>query len=310
MAVALLATLYGAVLANIVCLPIADKLHVKLTEEDTNRTLIIDGILMIRDSKSPALVREMLLAYLPEKHRHDVVDEAAGRAASRSAWADLVRSKRVCIMARKKTAGHGGHGWFVTFADLMGLMMSFFVVLVAVFNQDQDKLQIVAGSMRAASGTQTAVRYSGIIEVPGLPTRPKLKQAQHIPPEEASATPQQDEHDRQEANGARLKEDRAFALAAASLRQALQDMPELTETSKHVMIEETREGLNVEIVDQDGRSMFPEGAKEPYERTRKVIEKIAAPLRATPYRIAITGHTSKSKVPAPQGYGPWELSLD
>ena len=34
-------------------------------------TLIIDGILMIRDSKSPALVREMLLAYLPEKHRHE-----------------------------------------------------------------------------------------------------------------------------------------------------------------------------------------------------------------------------------------------
>ena len=77
MAVALLATLYGAVLANIVCLPIADKLHVKLTDEDTNRTLIIDGILMIRDSKSPALVREMLLAYLPEKHRHELVEEAA-----------------------------------------------------------------------------------------------------------------------------------------------------------------------------------------------------------------------------------------
>src|SRR6516164_2518300 len=53
------------------------KLHVKLTDEDTNRTLIIDGILMIRDSKSPALVREMLLAYLPEKHRHEAVEEAA-----------------------------------------------------------------------------------------------------------------------------------------------------------------------------------------------------------------------------------------
>ena len=77
MAVALLATLYGAVLANIVCLPIADKLHVKLTDEETNRTLIIDGILMIRDSKSPALVREMLLADLPEKHRHETVEEAA-----------------------------------------------------------------------------------------------------------------------------------------------------------------------------------------------------------------------------------------
>ena len=72
MAVALLATLYGALVANLFCLPIADKLHVKLVEEEINRTLIIDGILMIREAKSPTLVREMLLAYLPEKHReHD-----------------------------------------------------------------------------------------------------------------------------------------------------------------------------------------------------------------------------------------------
>ena len=71
MATALLATLYGALVANVFCLPIADKLHGKLLDEETNRTLIIDGILMIRDSKSPALVREMLLAYLPEKHRHE-----------------------------------------------------------------------------------------------------------------------------------------------------------------------------------------------------------------------------------------------
>src|ERR1700680_3225648 len=71
MATALLATLYGALVANLFCLPIADKLHGKLLDEETNRTLIIDGILMIRDSKSPTLVREMLLAYLPEKHRQE-----------------------------------------------------------------------------------------------------------------------------------------------------------------------------------------------------------------------------------------------
>src|SRR5882672_4241353 len=71
MAVALLATFYGAAVANLFCLPLADKLHLKLVDEEINRTLTIDGILMIRDSKSPTLVREMLLAYLPEKHRHD-----------------------------------------------------------------------------------------------------------------------------------------------------------------------------------------------------------------------------------------------
>jgi chemotaxis protein MotA len=75
MATALLATFYGATLANLICLPIADKLHGKQLDEDINRTLIIDGVLMIRDAKSPTLVREMLLAYLPEKHRHAEVDE-------------------------------------------------------------------------------------------------------------------------------------------------------------------------------------------------------------------------------------------
>jgi len=214
-------------------------------------------------------------------------------------------------MAKKRAAAHGGgHGWFVTFADLMGLLVSFFVMLVAFSNQDQQKLQIVAGSMRDAFGVQQNVRFSGIIEVPGLPTRPKLKNAAHIPPEEASPTPTPDDRDRQKVVGAKLKEDRNFALAAASLRQAFQDMPELTELSKHVMIEQTEEGLNIEIVDQDGRSMFPEGSKEPYERTRRLIEKLARPLKELPYRLAITGHSAATKIPPRPGYGPWELSAD
>ena len=105
-------------------------------------------------------------------------------------------------MARRKEAHGGGHGWFVTFADLMGLLVSFFVMLVAFSNQDQQKLQIVAGSMRDAFGVQNNVRYSGIIEVDGLPTRPKLKNAAHIQPEDASATPTPDEQRSTTANTA------------------------------------------------------------------------------------------------------------
>jgi chemotaxis protein MotA len=84
MAVALLATFYGAAVSNLFCLPIADKLHGKLADEDVNRTLILDGVMMIRDAKSPTLVREMLLAYLPEKHRHaeEEEDEAAEPATA------------------------------------------------------------------------------------------------------------------------------------------------------------------------------------------------------------------------------------
>jgi len=215
-------------------------------------------------------------------------------------------------MAKKKRgdAHGGGHGWFVTFADLMGLMMSFFVMLVAFSTMDNNKLKIVAGSMRDAFGVQDRVRYSGIIEVLGLPTRPKLKNAANIDPSEASATPTPDDVDKERSYGARLKRDQKFALASASLRQALQEMPEITEASKHIMVEETKQGLNIEIVDQDGRSMFPDGTKEPYERTRKLIQKIAPALKAMPYRVSITGHTASSKVPDKPGYGPWELSAD
>jgi chemotaxis protein MotA len=81
MAVALLATFYGAALANLFCLPIADKLQLKLHDEQISRSLIIDGVLMIRDAKSPTLVREMLLAYLPEKHRHSDEDAEAAEPA-------------------------------------------------------------------------------------------------------------------------------------------------------------------------------------------------------------------------------------
>jgi chemotaxis protein MotB len=92
-------------------------------------------------------------------------------------------------MAKRRGEAHGGgHGWFVTFADLMGLLVSFFVMLVAFSTQDQAKLQVVAGSMRDAFGVQDRVRYSGIIEVLGLPTRPRLKNAAHVDPSEASAT--------------------------------------------------------------------------------------------------------------------------
>jgi chemotaxis protein MotB len=86
-------------------------------------------------------------------------------------------------MAKRRGEAHGGgHGWFVTFADLMGLLVSFFVMLVAFSTQDQAKLQVVAGSMRDAFGVQDRVRYSGIIEVLGLPTRPRQKNAAHVDP--------------------------------------------------------------------------------------------------------------------------------
>ncbi|NVN86897.1 MAG: flagellar motor protein MotB [Rhodopseudomonas sp.] len=213
-------------------------------------------------------------------------------------------------MAKKKKAEEhaGGHGWFVTFADLMGLLMSFFVMLVSYSTQDKVKLMIVAGSMREAFGVQSESRYSGIIESDGLPTRGKVKNAEHVLPEHSTNNPSPGEIRKDE--GVKTKVDREFALASASLRQALQDMPEIAEISKNIMFEETKDGLNLEIIDQDGRSMFAEGSKVPYERTRQLIQKLAPPLRATPLRVSIVGHTSAGLLPPRSDYNAFDLSSD
>jgi chemotaxis protein MotB len=208
-------------------------------------------------------------------------------------------------MARRKEAHGGGHGWFVTFADLMGLLVSFFVMLVAFSTQDATKVQVATGAMRDAFGVQKDANYSGIVESNGSKSRFKIKNVALIRPEDSSVTPTPD------IKGADFHHDRAFGLAAASLRQMLEGMPELTEASKHMMIEESSDGLNIEIVDQNSRSMFSEGSKEPFEWARQLVQKIAGPLKATPYRIAIIGHTSASASQAwRSGYGPWELSAD
>lgn len=211
----------------------------------------------------------------------------------------------------KKRGGHtGGHGWFVTFADLMALLVSFFVMLVAFSSQDSKQLAIMAGSMREAFGTQRENRYSGIVEVDGSPTRPRLKNAEQVPPELATDRPTPDQLENQLEKGMREITDRQFALAAASLRQALQELPDIAEVSRHIVMTETEEGLNIEIVDQDGRSMFPEGGKEPYERTRRVVAKLAEAIRKLPYRLTVTGHTAATRLPPRPGYGAFDLAAD
>ena len=69
MGVALLTTLYGAVLANMIALPIADKLALRRVEEGRVKSMIIDALLAIQAGQNPRVVRSMLMAYLPDSKR-------------------------------------------------------------------------------------------------------------------------------------------------------------------------------------------------------------------------------------------------
>ncbi len=74
MAIALLTTLYGAILANMIFIPIADKLSLRREQEVLNRNLIMDGVLAIQDGQNPRVIDSYLKNYLNEKKRAIDVD--------------------------------------------------------------------------------------------------------------------------------------------------------------------------------------------------------------------------------------------
>jgi chemotaxis protein MotB len=222
-------------------------------------------------------------------------------------------------MARKKGGHTGGHGWFVTFADLMALLMAFFVMLVAFSSPDQKQMQLVAGSMREAFGVQPIKRKAGMIEKDGVPVREHVKSVA-LAPEDGSSEYATERHDRHEKQGPEantyeveksdIERPRHFALAAASLRQAWRELPDITELSDNLILEERPDGLHITLVDQDARSMFAAGSAEPFPRTQRILAAMAPSLRALPNRISITGHTDAARSFADPDYTLWDLSAD
>lgn len=72
MSVALLTTLYGALFANLVALPIADKLRIRSQNERINKSLIIEGVLGIQQGVHPRIISEMLQTFVPHAYRGEI----------------------------------------------------------------------------------------------------------------------------------------------------------------------------------------------------------------------------------------------
>lgn len=77
MAIALITTLYGALVAYVFALPVADKLASKLEAQETNLSLMIDGLAQVAERRSPDAITDMLIVYLPEKARGAFAASAA-----------------------------------------------------------------------------------------------------------------------------------------------------------------------------------------------------------------------------------------
>ncbi|NRA87876.1 MAG: hypothetical protein HRU28_10900, partial [Rhizobiales bacterium] len=211
----------------------------------------------------------------------------------------------------EKKVVEGAPEWIVLFADLMSLLVVFFVLIISFSIQDDKKLQVVAGSMKEAFGVQKERKTSGMIEVDGTPIhdftrKPALvennKDTDFADEEHNQKRQQGSEANTYDIEKTEIERPRQFATAAASLRQAWQEMPELSEISNNIQMEESPDGLNIQLIDEDGRSMFRSGSAQPYNRTRKLLAKMAPILSALPNRISITGHTDSAILRNETGY--------
>ncbi len=216
-------------------------------------------------------------------------------------------------MSRFRTRKPAG-GWLITYADLMTILVCFFVLIISYSIQDQVKMEVVAGSMRDAFGVAEKRRYAGDFALQGTPE--KRQPGNITPAANPSADAIMDTLTARPAAGD-IGRDGAFENANADRLHRLQDAkdalekailthPLLKDSSDAITINLVEDGLQVVMVDQTGAPMFESGSAEPTQRAEALLKELAAALIPLPNRIAIEGHADASG--GGGGYSPFELT--
>ena len=218
--------------------------------------------------------------------------------------------------------GHHGGAWKVAYADFVTAMMAFFLLMWLINTTDPEQKQGIAEYFAPASVSATTSGSGGILGgtslgddgAKGSGSQSIISQlAPEAPPDappEAGQSPSL-----AAASEAALRDEIArreaaeFSSAAESLRQAMQSMPELAELSKQLIIDQTPEGLRIQLVDQEGRSMFENNSARPNPRAQLLLRAVSKVITQLPNRISVTGHTSAA-AGSNRASGPndWTLS--
>ena len=215
----------------------------------------------------------------------------------------------IVIKKVKKVSGGGHHGgaWKVAYADFVTAMMAFFLLMWLLNTTSPEQKKGIADYFAPASVSQTTSGAGGILNGTALGDDGSAQAGSQAVIQQTApdSTPSQDTstsqsqqsgQSAQDAKDAqsRAREEAAFESAAESLKQALQDMPELAELSKQILVDQTPEGLRIQLIDQEGRSMFKENSAVPNDRARILLRAVAKVINQLPNRISIYGHSSAS----------------
>jgi chemotaxis protein MotB len=226
------------------------------------------------------------------------------------------------VIKRIKKGGHGGHhggAWKVAYADFVTAMMAFFLLMWLINTTTPEQKRGIADYFAPQSIAQTVSGSGGVLggKVMGEDSA-HAGGAQSVMQKQSPPAP--DSPTKAMANGgtqggadstsdstnSHAAQDSDFAHAAEAIRQSIQDNPDIANLSHQVILENTPEGLKVQLVDQDGRPMFQQGTSEPMPYTKKLLSVIGGIVSSLPNRVSVSGHTAVNDVAATGG--SWELS--
>ncbi len=220
-----------------------------------------------------------------------------------------------------QAAGHHGGAWKVAYADFVTAMMAFFLLMWLINTTSPEQKRGVADYFAPASVSESTSGSGGILGGTALGDDGNRNEgssavvsqlAPESPTDAAAAGQSSTAGALENASDAAVREEQqrreeaAFQSAAQSLRQAMKDMPELAELSRQILIDQTPEGLRIQLIDQEGRSMFEPNSSRPNERARLLLRAVSRVIVQLPNRVTVAGHTSAT--PGTRNAADWPLS--
>jgi len=214
------------------------------------------------------------------------------------------------MAAPKKKSETGAPAWIVTFADLMSLLLTFFVLLLSFSVMETDKFKKIAGAMSDAFGLQSMDRKAGIIELDGVPAAGATKHVVPIPIPEMEVTDLviPDEEDVQDGPQEPVQEVPEVDVVADSAKRTFNDIQTVmaSEIASDVM-DIVRAG-NTTVVRFPDSVSFPSGSGEFKDEFLPILSKFLHVLEEAEGQILISGHTDDLPISTDKYRSNWELS--
>ena len=224
----------------------------------------------------------------------------------------------IIIIKRIKKGGHGHHGgaWKVAYADFVTAMMAFFLLLWLLNTVTVEQKMGIANYFAPTSVSSSTSGAGGVLGGQSLSQVQALKSDSQpiIQPTDTiegidSDEAIDDKKLQEEQQELRAKETKDFEAVQKEIKQAIESDPALAMLSQNLLMEITKEGLRIQLIDQDKRAMFETGKATPLPHTKALLQKVAQVISTLPNEIAVAGHTDSSPY-AGANYTNWELSAD